>query len=227
MHRSKFSPTAPRWKQPVQPGTHVFHLPPAVFLPFNNSVCIVLMCASRIVNTVWGHTISAKTSNPTMWSLERPTTKSYYTKVGYLELWLVRVADSDFRLLPASGRVKRFWGFWFFFFTTNHCMIHDNDHWRVCGFVQKLSGLTYRSETLTSSRAFSPPRRLLGPSWRTTARPWATLWRRRTNWHWSSTARRWSTRCPSSSGRPSSTWRCPARLSSAAGKKFASKEITA
>lgn len=105
------------------------------FLPFNKSVCVVLMCASRIVNTVWGRSISTKTSNPTMWSLEWPTTKSYYTKVGYLELWLVRV---QIRISDCCQLVAELRGFILFFLQQTIAWYMIMITGVFVGFVQKL-----------------------------------------------------------------------------------------
>ena len=63
------------------------------------------------------------------------------------------------------------------------------------------------------------PCRLLAPHWQLTVHPWATLWGRKMSWRWSLMVRHWNMHCPSSSARLSLTWRCPARLSSAAGRE--------
>lgn len=101
------------------------------------------------------------------------------------------------------------------------CRTWTCTHFEGCCQIESFSGSRKRKNSTPLCVSLSPRRRP-EPSWPLTARPWATLWGRRTSWRWSSTARRWSTLCPLSCARPSWTWRCPARLSSAAGREDSS-----
>lgn len=185
------------------------------FWPFNKLV-YVFWCVWFVFSPLCEATMSPQKHKTWKWGhLKGPLPDLIRKRVIYkvkLQLWLVRVQIriKDCHQLVVRLRVRLY-------------IIMSSDLFMCMLLIwhirQDDGDFNEDLRTLTILFVSLCPCRLLAQHWQLTVHPWVTLWGRKMSWHWSLMVRHWNMHCPSSSARLSLTWRCPARLSSAAGRE--------